>query len=109
MFGSLIFRAQVDNARQQRVAFRVQYIHRLPKEFQRVYGIEFAHTRSLMENDLQPFRLLTIAEAAELLQVSTRTLKRLIHTKELPAKKVGHQWRINESQLTSWIQGLSDL
>jgi len=37
--------------------------------------------------------------------VSTRTLQRMIRRNELPAFKVGGQWRLRESQLTKWIQG----
>ena len=58
-----------------------------------------------MENDLERLRLLTLPEAAELLHVSTRTLQRMIRRNELPALKVGGQWRVRESQLTKWIQG----
>ena len=58
-----------------------------------------------MENDLNRLRLLTLPEAAELLHVSTRTLQRMIRRNELPALKVGGQWRVRESQLTKWIQG----
>ena len=57
-----------------------------------------------MENDLEQLRLLTVAEAAELLQVSKRTLERLIQRRELPAFKVGHQWRVRESELVKWIE-----
>ena len=62
-----------------------------------------------MENDNEQFRLLTVAEAAEVLQVSKRTLERLIQRRELPAFKVGHQWRIRASELARWIQGLNEL
>lgn len=44
-------------------------------------------------------------ETAELLQVSPRTVQRLIHEKECLLGRVGHQWRINESQLAKWIKG----
>ena len=57
-----------------------------------------------MENDLEALRLLTLVEAAEALQVSTRTLQHLIRHDELPAFKVGHQWRVSGSGLTQWIQ-----
>jgi excisionase family DNA binding protein len=62
-----------------------------------------------MENDLEPLRLLTVPEAAELLQVSKRTLLRMVSRNELPAFKVGGQWRISESRLSEWIQALSEL
>ncbi|HEY7715523.1 MAG TPA: helix-turn-helix domain-containing protein [Candidatus Binatia bacterium] len=61
-----------------------------------------------MENDLEQLRLLTVAEAAELLQVSKRTLERLIQRRELPAFKVGHQWRVRESELVKWIEALNE-
>ena len=57
-----------------------------------------------MSNTLEGLRLLTLTEAAELLQVSTRTLQRMIRRNELPAFKVGGQWRVRESQLTRWIE-----
>ncbi|MET0690735.1 MAG: helix-turn-helix domain-containing protein [Candidatus Binatia bacterium] len=37
-------------------------------------------------------------------RVSIRTLDRMIHKQELPAFKVGGQWRLAESQLTEWIE-----
>jgi excisionase family DNA binding protein len=57
-----------------------------------------------MESKFDQIRLLTLAEAAGLLQVSIRTLQRMIRSKRLPAFKVGGQWRIRESQLQQWIE-----
>ena len=57
-----------------------------------------------MERDFDSLRLLTLSEAAHLLQVSTKTLQRMIRSGELPALKVGGQWRLRESQLMLWIQ-----
>lgn len=48
-------------------------------------------------------RFITLAEAASLLQISKRTLFRLIYKKKIPALKVGGQWRISESRLKEWI------
>jgi len=62
-----------------------------------------------MENDLDSLRVLTLAEAAELMHLSKRTLSRMIDRKEFPAFKVGGQWRVRERQLTQWIQGLNEL
>ena len=59
-----------------------------------------------MENRDEPIRLLSLKETAELLQLSGRTVMRMLKRKELPAFKVGGQWRINESQLNKWMQGL---
>ena len=60
------------------------------------------------ENRDQPLRLLTLKETADVLQLSGRTVHRLIKRKELPGFKVGGQWRVNESHLTKWMQGLED-
>ncbi len=57
-----------------------------------------------MDTKLDNIRLLTLSEAAALLHVSTRTLQRMIRSGELPALKVGGQWRVRESQLTQWIE-----
>jgi excisionase family DNA binding protein len=57
-----------------------------------------------MDIKLENIRLLTLAEAAALLQVSTRTLQRMIRSSKLPAFKVGGQWRVRESQLREWIE-----
>ena len=57
-----------------------------------------------MEPDVDTLRLLTLSEAARLLQVSTETLQRMIRSGNLPALKVGGQWRLRESQLMLWIQ-----
>ena len=61
-----------------------------------------------MENHDGPIRLLTLKETAELLQLSGRTVMRMVQRKELPAFKVGGQWRVNESHLSKWMQGLQE-
>jgi excisionase family DNA binding protein len=58
-----------------------------------------------MDRNFDQIRLLTLTEAANLLHVSTRTLQRMIRSRDLPALKVGGQWRLRESQLAEWIQG----
>ena len=63
-----------------------------------------------MTNDLEPMvRFLTLKQTAELLQLSTRTLLRMVKSNELPAFKVGGQWRVRESDLTKFIQSLNAL
>ena len=54
--------------------------------------------------ELENISLLTLSEAANLLQVSTRTLQRMIRKGELPAFKVGGQWRLREAQLRQWVE-----
>lgn len=62
-----------------------------------------------MEDSLENLRLLTLPETADLLHVSIRTLHRMIRKDDLPAFKVGGQWRLRESQLTRWIQRREEL
>jgi excisionase family DNA binding protein len=49
-------------------------------------------------------RLLTLAEAATILKISKRTLHRMIQHRDIPAFKVGGQWRILESRFHEWVQ-----
>lgn len=62
-----------------------------------------------MESDLEPMRLLTIQQTAELLQLSRRTVMRMVQQKNCPLSRVGGQWRINERRRTKWMQGLQKL
>jgi len=48
-------------------------------------------------------RLLTLREAAELLQINERTALRLAHAGKLPASRVGGQWRIHPVELERWF------
>ena len=57
-----------------------------------------------MDEKIDSIRLLTLDEAAALLQVSKRTLHRMIKTNELPAFKVGGQWRVRETQPRQWVE-----
>lgn len=49
-------------------------------------------------------KLLTPSQAASILKVSRRTLDRMIKNGQMPAIKVGGQWRILESRFEEWIQ-----
>jgi len=49
-------------------------------------------------------RFMTLADAAAALQVSKRTILRMIQKGQVPALKVGGQWRIRESQLKRWAE-----
>jgi len=49
-------------------------------------------------------KFITLKEAARMLQISKRTVFRMIHQKKVPAIKVGGQWRIRESQFRRWIE-----
>ena len=48
--------------------------------------------------------MLTIAEVATYLKLHELTVRRLAREGELPAFKVGRQWRIKRDLLESWIE-----
>ncbi len=48
--------------------------------------------------------LLTVPDVANHLRVNTDTVYRLIRTDDLPAIKVGRQWRFVESDIERWMQ-----
>lgn len=62
-----------------------------------------------MSNPQEEIRLLSLAAAARILQISKRTLLRMIQGKEIPGFKVGGQWRIRESQLKKWVERKENL
>ncbi len=47
--------------------------------------------------------LLTVAEVAEMLRVSTMTVYRLIRTGELPAVRVGRNYRVRRADLDTYL------
>ena len=48
--------------------------------------------------------VLTLKEGAEYLKVSQPVLRHLIETKQIPAKRVGRQWRLFKKTLDDYIQ-----
>ncbi len=48
---------------------------------------------------------LTTDEVLGYLRINARTVYRLIRTGELPAVRIGRQWRIRRCDLDSWING----
>ena len=65
--------------------------------------------RQLMKQNETAIKLLTLAEAAIILKISKRTLHRMIQHKQIPAFKVGGQWRILESRFHEWVQDEENL
>ena len=51
-----------------------------------------------------PEQLLTIADAAELLRVSEKTIRRWIKARELTAAQLGNQWRIRPRDLDFFVR-----
>ena len=46
-----------------------------------------------------PREILDIDDAARFLGIKKRTMYRLVNTGEIPAKKIGGQWRLSRTQL----------
>ena len=51
--------------------------------------------------------LLTVAEVADELRVSTMTVYRLIQRNELPALRIGRSYRIDREDLDDYLSGRS--
>jgi excisionase family DNA binding protein len=56
-----------------------------------------------------PEQLLTIAEVADYLHVDKFTIYRLVANKQLPAFKVGKQWRFKRKLLENWLKKNTNL
>lgn len=48
--------------------------------------------------------ILTIEQAAEMLQVSVRTIQRMVKDGKIPGRQVGSQWRFDRDQLREWVR-----
>lgn len=49
--------------------------------------------------------ILTMEQAAAMLQVSTRTIQRMVADGRMPGRQVGSQWRFDHEQLRQWVRG----
>jgi len=49
--------------------------------------------------------ILTLQQAAGLLQISERTLHRIVKKGEIPGTQVGGQWRFDRDQLKAMVRG----
>jgi len=57
-----------------------------------------------MKKNYTVIKMLTLAEVASILKISKRTLHRMIQHRQIPAFKVGGQWRLLESRIQKWVQ-----
>ena len=55
-------------------------------------------------SDKMPEQLLTLEQVAEYLNVDRFTVYRLLAQKQLPAFKVGSQWRFKREMIEAWLQ-----
>lgn len=56
----------------------------------------------MLEMNEEP-SFLTLEEVASTLRVSKRTIHRMIKQNEMPAFKVGGQWRIAQNRFKQWV------
>jgi excisionase family DNA binding protein len=47
--------------------------------------------------------ILNIDEAAELLGVSVKTFNKVLHSEDLPARKIGREWKFSRRALIEWV------
>jgi len=53
-------------------------------------------------------KILTVADVADFLRVHPQTVYRLLKTRQLPAFRIGSDWRFSRDDVESWMQGHSD-
>lgn len=49
--------------------------------------------------------ILTLQQAAEMLQISERTLQRIVKKGDVPGTQIGGQWRFDRDQLRALVRG----
>lgn len=47
--------------------------------------------------------ILNIDEAAELLGVSIKTFNKVLHQEDMPARKIGREWKFSRRALIDWV------
>lgn len=47
--------------------------------------------------------ILNIDEAAELLGVSIKTFNKVLHNENMPARKIGREWKFSRRALIDWV------
>jgi excisionase family DNA binding protein len=61
-----------------------------------------------MNRPLFKTEVLTLAEAAKFLRVSQAKLRRLAEQRQVPARKLGDDWRFLKPALEDWLRGKPD-
>lgn len=47
--------------------------------------------------------ILNVEEAAALLGVSVKTFNKVLHSQDLPARKIGREWKFSRRALIEWV------
>lgn len=50
-------------------------------------------------------RILTAEQAAEKLQLTPKTIRKLLKEGQMPGRKVGREWRVLETDIERWVSG----
>jgi len=52
---------------------------------------------------MMTYRILTVAEAAELLKLKPDSVREYLRRGQLPGRKIGREWRLSERALHDWL------
>lgn len=69
-------------------------------------SIQQAETKATSDSD--PERLLNLTEAAELMRKPVGTVRSYIHSRDLPATKIGKSYLIKHGELLKWVNGFQN-
>ena len=47
--------------------------------------------------------ILNVEEAAALLGVSVKTFNKVLHSEDMPARKIGREWKFSRDALIQWV------
>jgi excisionase family DNA binding protein len=47
--------------------------------------------------------ILNVEEAAALLGVSVKTFNKVLHAEDMPARKIGREWKFSRAALIEWV------
>jgi excisionase family DNA binding protein len=64
----------------------------------------FGHADETDDPGSGPVKVLTVREVAQYLRVHPSTLYKMLQRNNLPAFKVGSDWRFNREEVDRWIQ-----
>jgi excisionase family DNA binding protein len=64
---------------------------------------ESNHEEAIMSRECP--EIMTLQQAAEYLQISERTIQRMLKKGEIPGTQVGGQWRFDRDQLRALVRG----
>ena len=56
-----------------------------------------------MEHGSTEREILNVEEAAAFLGVSVKTFNKVLHTENIPARKIGREWKFSRTALIQWV------